>query len=256
MSEMSAYPYYRREAEIVKETGILFTSDNIRAIREGRKTQTRRVWNKQPYMSRTSPPNFNDTKVGNLFICRDPFPTGGPVGLVIEECESLGVYHGMGSDAFVRKHGPKNYGVAGDRLYIKEGVIVQRKGWSALTERQDGTLIGYYMDGRRVENESEKSLAAMFMAKRYARTWLEITEVRVERVQDISAYDCFEEGIPRPQSLLDGTRLGSEVTLRDNARGDYRKLWDSINRNKHLWSSNPWCWCLTFKVLLEERRKP
>ena len=202
----------------VKETGILFTPDNIRAIREDRKTQTRRVIVPQPKVSE----------------------------------EEANVLSAAWINGFIDEKCP--YGVVGDRLYIKEGVIVQGKYWSEFTGKPDGTLVGYYMDGRRVENSWEKRLTAMFMAKQFARTWLDITDVRVERLQEISEEDARAEGISvlPLQSENDPSawyQSAPGIHQDRTARGSYAQLWDSINGKRgYTWESNPWVWALTFAV--------
>lgn len=194
----------------MKEIGILFTPDNIRAIREGRKTQTRRVISPQPTLERS---------VG--FVWK-----GMAYGAGISDWEQ------GAKQNFVHKC---HQGGVGDRMYIKEGVIVYKdEGWPKITGKKSGTLVGYYMDGARVENVWEKRLTAMFMAKRYSRTWLEITDVRVEQVHDISEEDCIAEGCPK--EYLIGVNW-------------YKHLWDEINGKKHPWASNPFVWCLSFKVV-------
>jgi uncharacterized protein YhfF len=149
-------------------------------------------------------------------------------------------------------------GRVGDKLYVKEGVIVTAPAWTAITGKPDGTLLGYYMDGRRVENAWEKRLTAMFMAKRYARTWLEITDVRVERVQDISANDALAEGIGKTDywkpKEVDGKQFEEKwwddyEFWQRYPQIAYQKLWDSINGKKHPWNSNPFVWCLSFKMV-------
>ena len=112
------------------------------------------------------------------------------------------------------------YGVPGDLLYIKEGVIIH----GSIPQ-----LVGYYMDGCRVTESWETRRTAMFMPKWAARTWLKLTDVRVERVQEISEADCIAEGCPK------------EYLLGVNW---YRYLWGKINGKKHPWSSNPWVWVL------------
>jgi hypothetical protein len=124
-------------------------------------------------------------------------------------------------------------GVPGDRLYIKEGIIVYE---DALEVTQ---LSGYYMDGYRVTKPDEKRLTAIFMPKRMARTWLELTDVRVERLQDISEEDAIAEGIG------DWTAIGGWNA--ETAVEAYHKLWDSINKKKHPWTNNDWVWVLTFR---------
>lgn len=123
------------------------------------------------------------------------------------------------------------YGVPGDLLYIKEGVIIH----GSIPQ-----LVGYYMDGCRVTESWETRRTAMFMPKWAARTWLKLTDVRVERVQEISEADCIAEGCPK------------EYLLGVNW---YRDLWGKINGRKHPWESNPWVWCLSFQIL-ESTTKP
>ena len=212
----------------MKETGILMTPDNHRAIRDKRKWQTRRVIVPQPKVELFP------------FIGRDDRPTG----------EFAFVDH----PRVVSKHVRCPYGVPGDLLYVKEGVIVQQKGWSPFTGKDDGSHIGYYMDGRRVENAWDKRLTAMFMAKRYARTWLEITDVRDQHLQEISDDDAIAEGIYARGVVGDDPACATWTWKKDGWRYDspreaYKELWESINRKKHPWSSNPFCWCLTFKMI-------
>lgn len=176
----------------MKERPILFTPDNIRATREGRKTQTRRVIKPQPE---------SNPQGGALVPLRPPCP----------------------------------YGYIGDRLWVKEGVIVH----CGIPE-----LIGYYMDGCRATEHWMERRTAMFMPKWAARTWLKITGVKLERVQDISECDAAEEGTgvwfeTHPHEGWDGDP--------DQYRKGYRELWDSINGLRYNWLSNPWVWCIEFR---------
>jgi hypothetical protein len=66
-----------------------------------------------------------------------------------------------------------------------------------------------------------------FMPKWAARLWLEVTDVKVERLQEISVPDAKAEGVWSVSALAD--------------------LWDSINGKKYPWKSNPWVWAYTFK---------
>lgn len=71
-----------------------------------------------------------------------------------------------------------------------------------------------------------------------SRITLAVTEVRVERLQDISDADAFAEGIQ--QCANKG--IGSDGT----ARGTYRALWNQIN-GAGAWSANPWVWVVEFR---------
>jgi len=133
------------------------------------------------------------------------------------------------------------HGIPGNKLYIKEGVIISKA-------FNPPALSGYYMDGCRVEYPEQKRLTAMFMPKRFARTWLEITDVRVERVQDISEEDAKAEGAI-PIYPHDGIMYPDEPLSEYHYRRGFQKLWDSINKAKHPWSSNPWCWCIGFRKI-------
>jgi hypothetical protein len=190
----------------MKERGIIFTPENHRLIMSGAKVQTRRVIKPQPMT--------------------------GQIWGDVEESEDYPYEWfqwfngGEKSPTFTCPHG-----IPGDKLYVKEGVIVHADG---------RTLAGYYMDGARITNLGEKRLTAMFMAKRYARTWLEITDVRVERVQDISEEDAKAEG----------TSKFPVPTFADSTyKQGFERLWNSINRKKHPFESNPWCWCLSFQLI-------
>ena len=186
----------------MKERPILFTPDNVRAIREDRKTQTRRVIKPQP-------------DKGCDGMSSELLTEAWLAGFVDAKCR---------------------YGEPGDRLYVKEGVIV----FDGVNNAN--ALVGYYMDGIRPTLRGHKRLTAMFMPKWAARFWLELTDVRVQRVQEISLEDALAEGIDPVVELLGGFKASDPV-------GAYKALWDSINGKTHPWSANPWVWAITFRRL-------
>jgi hypothetical protein len=77
-----------------------------------------------------------------------------------------------------------------------------------------------------------------------SRILLEITDVRVQRVQEISEVDAKEEG---PPNVLNDTW----PTVADwHPVEAFQNLWDSLNaRRGFAWADNPWVWSLTFRVL-------
>lgn len=119
------------------------------------------------------------------------------------------------------------FGKISDRLYVRET-------WQEVIAFYGESLDTLYAaDYNENEYQSLKPWKpSIYMPKRCARIWLEITDVRVERVQEINNEDCMKEGIKIQQST---SRLSVFVDL-----------WDSIYKN---WSSNPWVWVIEFKVV-------
>jgi hypothetical protein len=76
-----------------------------------------------------------------------------------------------------------------------------------------------------------------------SRIALEITNVRVERLQDISEEDAQAEGVPK--SI---TQYGLTIDY-ENYREPFIELWDKINGKKHPWASNPWVWVVEFRKI-------
>ena len=214
----------------MKETGILFTPENHRLIISGDKVQTRRVVKPQP----------------DVYIDRRPY-------------WNIGGYRAWEwtKETDILRMGTNNplkcpYGNPGDKLYIKEGVI---------RHASIPQLVGYYMDGCRVTEPWMVRRTAMFMPKSMARTWLELIEVRVERLNDISEEDALAEGIEeyhRRDCKVYSTVYGSDGVCLEpggctcpnySEQELYADLWDSINAKKHPWSQNDLVWALTFKKL-------
>lgn len=88
---------------------------------------------------------------------------------------------------------------------------------------------------------------SIFMPRWASRITLELTSVRIERLQKIDTHDAFKEGISCP-ACDEPTEVGDEMGHIE-AVPAYKKLWDSINAKKHPWASNPWVWVLTFKKI-------
>lgn len=245
----------------MKETPILFTPDHIRAILDDKKTQTRRVMN--------VPHKNDDGKI----VMEQPFPDG-PTRGKFRSCDAGGYWELWGPDsgdgrALLYEWGfPCHYGVPGDRMWVKEA-------WALTGDRLIDPCLGYKADGtqkpinRHIGGHdlwyphglkpisTEELLTppmgvlgwrnAMFMPKWAARLWLEITDVRVERVQEISGHDSFAEGVTVP--CLDEEI--SKETLDELAIAGYKYLWDSINGKRaggvFAWDKNPFVWCISFR---------
>lgn len=98
---------------------------------------------------------------------------------------------------------------------------------------------------------------ARYMYKDFARIWLEIKEIKIERVQEISEKSSIAEGIGAIyEKALFGERefYRPDRALSQTARSCYEHLWDKINGNKFPFESNPWVWVIRFKVISKTGR--
>ena len=205
----------------MKERPILFSGPMVQAILDGRKNQTRRV---------VKPPA--------------PFDIG----------DDITVEWATGSI-------PCPYGAVGDQLWVRET-------WR--TEELEGGLDGvrFRADNvfREIENTKEAAAAWMdanktkawrpsiFMPRWASRITLEIVDVRVERVQDISEVDAMREGVARFEGPIKGvflfqdySKAGWDVPVH-TARESFRTLICSIN-GEEIWTRNEWVWVVGFKVV-------
>lgn len=187
----------------------------MRAILEGRKTQTRRVMNGQPYTLRMEGWGF-PTRAGG-FVSRKT---------IVDDCP---------------------YGVAGDQLWVRETWATDRC-YDHLKPRDIPRRAGVYYDPNLVYRW-HKRRTAMFMPRWASRVTLEIIDVRVQRVQEISEKDAQAEGVTDEMVMKAVTDSPSPLPNSPWV-GGFRWLWDSINATRgYGWEANPWVWCLTFALL-------
>ena len=140
----------------------------------------------------------------------------------------------------------------GDHLWMLEPYQV---------ERTDAHAIGgIYCDDQKpfvVElTDSEMSLwgnrkypfrktSSRYMYKSLARTWFEVTAVRAERLQDITAEDCVAEGIHYDLGKIDNSNAAGH-----GPHATFKTLWDSINKKRGFgWDKNPWVWVYEYKKI-------
>jgi len=177
----------------MKERPIIFSSDSVKAIMEGRKTQTRRV-------------------ITGKFVIEDPKKVWDAQDLITENKDKI-------------KYIRCPYGKPGDRLWVRET-------WIAPGPAHTPFYKAYIPN----VNIKIKWKSPIHMPRWASRITLEITDVRVERLQDITFHDLQAEAV--------GTQ--GELT---KAMEEYIQIWDNLNSKRgYPWSSNPWVWCLTFKV--------
>ena len=194
----------------MKERPILFSGPMVRAILEGRKTQTRRVVKPQP------PTAFVTVRVED----------GTQFSWCLRNQSAFDLPESAADWLTLRCP----YGVPGDRLWVRET-------WGSCTT--NGTVCSGYRADVALRPEIEAGVdrwrPSIHMPRWASRLLLEVKAVRVERLQEISEDDAFAEGISG------GDWLGNPV-------GTYRELWDSINAKRgHSWESNPWVWVVEFE---------
>ena len=123
-----------------------------------------------------------------------------------------------------------------------------RETWQTITtpEDRDTSKIEYAADwnGKRPGfAEDEWSWRSPIQMPRWAsRITLEITEVRVQRLQEISEEDARAEGIRSAAN-------GATVLLGSTPIEAFAALWDSVNAKRAPWASNPWAWAISFARL-------
>ena len=198
----------------MKEHPVLFSGAMVRAILEGRKTQTRRVVKPQPECA---------TACGGLTWPISSPLRGNGIKIYLDNGRNLSTTLSLCP-----------YGKPGDRLWVREtwlpfdaDHVIGGKEWAYRAD------CGADSEALRLEM-GYRWRPSIHMPRRASRITLEVTDVRVQRVQEISAEDIQSEGIE----------------LVGNYRAHFRELWDSINSARgYGWSTNPWVWAISFKVV-------
>lgn len=140
-------------------------------------------------------------------------------------------------DEYGEYHLHNPYGIVGDQLWVREA-------WSGADDQAFQRTLLFKGRG----DHASRWRPSIHMPKWACRTWLEITAVRVERVQEISEADAEAEGcrgewvMPGKYSF-NGHRAGRVL--------EFRNLWESIN-GAGSWDANPFVWVLTFKKVNHE----
>ncbi len=208
----------------IHERPIIFSSEMVRAILDGRKTQTRRVMKTQPLDGRTCV-HFD----GRRWYTRNTDEVGCPIDSKDWKCP---------------------YGVPGDRLWVRET-------WHKADSDKDPM---YRADFKSTTQLMQQALnfrwkPSIYMPRKFSRITLEIVGVRVERVQEITCQDCWAEGVDG--SLTEHElNLADKIAKEENGRGGmspyekFRILWNPINAKRDLgWDVNPWVFVIEFKHL-------
>ncbi len=210
----------------IKERPILFSSPMVRAILEGRKTQTRRVVNVRDLLQirKGDATHYQGVRAD------------GAVNHCLQEVGMAGMLQLC------------PYGKPGDRLWVRET--------HAIYGDRDQHVIHYRATH---QNEGSGWKPSIHMPRWASRITLEVVSVRVERLQDISRADAIAEGVnwrdcPQRQSdssfqaQLAAARIGmcAPFVTEIDYVGGFRQLWESIN-GPGSWGENPWVWVVEFR---------
>lgn len=213
---------------------ILFNTEMVRANLDGRKTCTRRVIKPQPDEKHTYPLGFvNDSTEKKEVGC---------FGFAANE-------YG-GSIQYVKP--PYRY-APGDILYVRETWCDDRQ------FTHDSTPGRYFYKAS--ESGNFKWKPSIHMPKEAARIWLKVTDVRVERLQEMKPVDVIKEGAyPDCWDCLNtygesgsqccyGTE--EECSQCDEVMMEWEKLWNRTIKKSDLgsygWDANPWVWVIEFE---------
>ena len=226
----------------MKETGLMFKAPLVRAILSGQKIQTRRV------------------------VKRQPAPGQGMVNAAYCGDRHLWLRDGRCSESDPAYEWRCPVGKPGDRIYVRETFV---QGYEE--DRDTGVLLTCDEEGNEIpkttwyratnrdltwsnDGESEVNVPwkpAIHMPKALARLWLEVTGVRMERLQSISEDDCITEGIHAlpHQAAEPGCWWTSDVAAGAalhgrTPRNAFQLLWESTGGD---WHANPWVWVIDFK---------
>ena len=220
-----------------KERPILFNGAMVRAILSGQKTVTRRPikGNQIPTYIKSDSPEHQWMAV----VQDHPRWGFGAFGATEEECAAeLAMYGGC------------PHGRQGDRLWVRETFIDLRGTGVEHRRDPDGPLqrYAYAADCRPGSHSDEarkdfglKYKPSIHMPRAACRILLEITAVRVERLQDISRADIRAEGLQCPPELASDD---VSPNYRDWYPAAWKELWNSTGGD---WDANPWVWVVEFK---------
>lgn len=207
----------------MKERPILFNSEMVRAILDGRKMQTRRIVKPQP-----------SNVINDLFIWKD---NAAPREELLAFCP---------------------HGKPGDLLWVRETGWERPERTPKMMREGADTWEPYYFDVdgyTDLEREQFKEWGfkrrpSIHMPRWASRITLEIVGVRVEQLQDIGEADARAEGV-----IIDDHHKGGYCTgeYLPPAIRAYRDLWESINGHGS-WDANPWVWVIEFRRIDETGR--
>jgi hypothetical protein len=207
----------------MKEHPILFSIPMVQAIKDERKTMTRR--------------------------------TKGLIN-VPEQVVTIDRYNRVGQftmwdkqKRIVKQIGECPYGKPGDILWVRET-------WIDTFIPHTTPVGGLYYKADHPEEKSLRWKPSIHMPKGIARIWLKITSIKVERLNDITEEDAIKEGVllhKNGNKYFNYTPRYEEITqfVYDcyTAKASFKTIWNSINKFPFNYRENPWVWVIEFEIL-------
>ncbi|HCW0396171.1 hypothetical protein SD209_11030 [Pseudomonas aeruginosa] len=202
----------------MKERPILFTGPMVRAILEGRKTVTRRAVKDTGFYAIDAAIHGNEVALRE----REALSTRCPFG---QPDDRLWVREAWAADAQVDAIAPRDLS-QGEPIWYPADFSVRQTGCSMISKGR----------GR----------PSIHMPRWASRILLEITAVRIERLQDISEEQALAEGV-RGEPCDHARQACADIGCwGDTAKGAFGFLWESLN-GEGSWAANPWVWVVEFK---------
>lgn len=211
----------------MRELPLLLNTEMVKAVLDGRKTQTRRLDGLKPI--NTKPNNWSFRGINNKG------------DYLFEDIAALTTGHDP-QDCIINISPPYQ---VGDMLYVREKARLVEMIHGGYPNKDRRARFIYEADGTKSNwtdyPDRLKPLGLRYCVpngcyKELARIWLEVIGVRVERVQKISVEDIYKEGCP-------------DVFINENAPEDavfwFQNLWDSLYPGS--WERNDWVWVTEFK---------
>jgi len=247
-----------------RERPIIFSASMVRAIHAGRKTMTRRVL-RLPTKTHTGGAIYERPDMGGW----EPTTNGGGGCFTIGKSgervpvpETVGIWHrtcGVCLDAPWQR---------GDILWVREaGYLIKHARWHDPVRRKDildivgwrhiadDTIIGFGREqpGLYIDDCSLSKRPSIHMPRWASRITLRVTDVRIERLQEISLADVLAEGAPIDPDYRDTSAdqssppmISTGIAQWCTPRAWYHRLWDEIN-GPDAWDANPWVCVVSFE---------
>lgn len=210
----------------MKERPILFSGEMVRAILDGRKSMTRRVMKVQPpsdgySLATCISTTWPKSEEGKSHWVKVDNSRGFP-----NIVENQGIYFSC------------PYGQVGDRLWLRET-------WRKPEYHEYDQTVEFEYKASCDYPDEVKWRPSIHMPREASRITLEIIEVRVERLQEVTGEDAWQEGVSTNTEYAEyAVRLETPPVT---SRHYFKHLWDSINGKKYPWDSNPYVWVIGFK---------